>query len=135
MSNQTCPYPGIPALLDSLIAHGFKLAVVSNKFDGAVKELCARYFSSQIKIAVGERPGLQKKPAPDLIQKALFELQASPEGAVYVGDSDVDILTAQNAGLPCFSVSWGFRARAFLLSHGAVSISDTPEDLLHLLLK
>ena len=129
MENKTAPYPGILPLLDALAAQGRQLAVVSNKFDGAVKGLCRRYFGSRLSAAIGESEGVARKPAPDTVLRALEELGAEARSAVYVGDSDVDILTAQNSGLPCISVSWGFRSRAFLEEHGAARIADTPQAL------
>ena len=110
------------------------MAVVSNKLDDAVKKLCDHSFGPLVPLALGERPGLRKKPAPDLVLQALRELKAEPTRAVYVGDSEVDLQTAHNAHLPCLSVSWGFRGRAFLQEQGAESIVDTPEELLRLLL-
>ena len=130
MRELTAPYPNILALLEALRDSGYKVGVVSNKFDGAVKELCRMYFGPLVSSAVGERPGLQKKPARDLVMLCMDELKVRPEHCVYVGDSDVDIQTAANAGLPCLSVSWGFRDRYFLLEHGADVIVDTPEELL-----
>lgn len=133
MQNKTAPYPGILPLLRRLHAEGFQLAVVSNKFDDAVKDLCQSYFGSLFGAAIGESHGVSRKPAPDTVFKALQELGARAEDAVYVGDSDVDLLTARNAGLPCISVTWGFRTREFLLQNGAVQLSDSPEDLCRLL--
>ena len=135
MEHKTAPYPGILPLLDHLGAAGLGLAVVSNKFDGAVKGLCASYFGPRIPVAIGESPLVARKPAPDAVLRALEELNADPHGAVYVGDSDVDLLTAQNAGLPCISVSWGFRSRSFLLAHGAARIADSPAALEEFLLE
>ena len=134
MRNKTAPYFGVLGLLDRLNANGCKVAVVSNKFDGAVKELCGRYFGDRLPVALGERPGLEKKPAPDLVRACLKVLGSSAGEAVYVGDSEVDILTARNTGLPCYSVTWGFRGRDFLLEHGAERLVDTPEKLGDLLL-
>ena len=135
MENKTAPYPGIPELLDALGAAGVPTAVVSNKFDGAVKGLCQNYFGDRIRAAIGESQGVARKPAPDTVFRALAELGMPREGAVYVGDSDVDVETAKNAGLPCISVSWGFRSRSFLTEHGARTIADTVEELKELLLK
>lgn len=135
MENKTAPYPGVPELLDRLRAAGVRTAVVSNKFDGAVKGLCQTYFGGRVEVAIGESQGVARKPAPDTVFRALAELGVPPEGAVYIGDSDVDIQTAGNAGLPCISVSWGFRDEAFLTEHGAVTIADTREELAELLLK
>ena len=133
MENKTAPYPGILALLDRLRAAGFRLAVVSNKFDGAVKGLCAAYFGARIPVAIGESPTVARKPAPDAVLRALEELGSTVGQAVYVGDSDVDLLTARNAGLPCISVAWGFQSREFLLRAGAERLADTPEELAALL--
>lgn len=134
MENRTAPYPGVPDLLDALRAAGVRTAVVSNKFDGAVKGLCQNYFGQRVEAAIGESQGVARKPAPDTVFRALAELGQAPEGAVYVGDSDVDILTAKNAGLPCIAVSWGFRSRAFLEANGARVIADTMQELEQLLL-
>ena len=133
MENRTAPYAGILELLDGLNGAGIKLAVVSNKFDGAVKGLCQTYFGNRIKVAIGESRGVARKPAPDTVFRALEELDAQPREAVYVGDSEVDIETARNAGLPCLSVSWGFREAAFLRSRGAGTILASPGELLALL--
>lgn len=130
MRDRTAPYPSIPELLKRLRDNGCKAGVVSNKFDGAVKELCREHFGDLLPVAIGERPGTQKKPARDLVDLCIAELGVRPDRCVYVGDSDVDIQTAANAGLPCLSVSWGFRSRDFLMAHGASVIVDTPEELL-----
>lgn len=129
MEHKTAPYPGVLEMLDALEAEGIPCAVVSNKFDGAVKGLCRTYFGDQIPVAIGESQGVARKPAPDTVLRALTELGAEAAGAVYVGDSDVDIETARNSGVPCLSVSWGFRDRAFLTAHGAARIVDTVADL------
>ncbi len=129
MRDQTAPYPGILKLLKQLQNNDCKVGVVSNKFDGAVKELCREHFGGLLPVAIGERSGAQKKPARDLVDLCVAELGVHPDHCVYVGDSDVDIQTAANAGLPCLSVSWGFRSRDFLMAHGASAIIDTPEDL------
>ena len=133
MEHKTAPYPGVLALLDALAARGIARAVVSNKFDGAVKGLCGTYFGPRIPVAIGESRQVARKPAPDTVFQALKELGAEAAGAVYIGDSDVDIQTARNAGLPCISVSWGFRSRDFLAQHGAQCIADTPAELQALL--
>lgn len=129
MENRTAPYPGVLELLRRLRADGFHLAIVSNKFDAAVKGLAQAYFEGLLPVAIGEAAGISRKPAPDTVFKALRELGADAGSAVYVGDSDVDIQTAGSAGLPCISVSWGFRDRAFLLEHGAGLIVDDTEAL------
>jgi len=128
----TRPYDDIPELLRELRLRGCRTAVVSNKFDAATKELCRHFFADTIEVAVGEHEaeGIRKKPAPDTVEEALRQLGVTKENAVYVGDSDVDILTARNAGLPCISVLWGFRSRDFLLAHGAAAFVSNPLQLL-----
>ena len=116
---KTKPYQGIPELHHMLKKKGYNVAIVSNKADFAVKRLRDVYFGELVPVAIGDREGVRKKPAPDSVFEALKELGAESARAVYVGDSDVDILTAANAGLDCLAVSWGFRDRGFLLEHGA----------------
>lgn len=187
MHTKTRPYDGIEELLRELGRHGVKCAVVSNKFDAAVKELCDRYFDGLLCAAIGEGESVRKKPAPDGVFKALAEIDSytkenitksvSPalpkkrlsiasekesepsekntsfysalpfldgssaaeiqalQGVVYVGDSEVDIETAANAGLPCISVSWGYKDEDFLLAHGAKTVAHTPQELMQILLR
>lgn len=132
-NDHTHPYDGIPELLHTLKERGYSLAIVSNKVDSAVKTLRTLYFNDTIEVAIGEKEGIRRKPAPDTAVTALQELGASAEDAVYVGDSDVDIQTAANAGMDCISVSWGFRDTAFLQAHGASRIIDHPSQLSQLL--
>lgn len=127
--DHTRPYDGILAVLTALREKGVRVAVVSNKFDAATKQLCAKYFGDLVEVAIGERAGVRKKPAPDTVYEALKELGVTAEGAVYVGDSDVDIRTARNCGMPCISVTWGLRDKEFLLQNGAEILVDAPEDL------
>ena len=108
---RTGPYPGIVDLLKELKASGIRTAVVSNKPDPAVQKLCRVYFPDVFSFALGEIEGVPKKPEPDMIYICLKELGVSPAEAVYVGDSEVDIQTAVNSGLPCIGVDWGFRRR------------------------
>ena len=126
----TRPYDGIPEMLGRLRRQGCRLAVVSNKMMAATQELVAHFFP-EIEVAIGEHEaeGIRKKPAPDSVNEALRRLGADRATAVYVGDSDVDIMTARNAGLPCFSVLWGFRDRDFLLRHGATTLIARPDDI------
>lgn len=130
--DKTAPYPGIPETLEALRARGCKLAVVSNKFDAAVKTLAQDYFPGLMDMAAGENEagGVPKKPDPTMVLQTLQALGCAPERAVYVGDSDVDLQTAKNSALPCISVTWGFRDKPFLLEHGASVFADTPEELL-----
>ena len=129
-ADATAPYPGIRETLAALRAHGYRTAVVSNKIDSAVQTLVPRYFGGDFDFAVGEKPGVRAKPAPDAVFAALEALGETKENAVFVGDSEVDIQTAANAGIPCVSVTWGFKDRDFLISHGAKTLIDTPEELL-----
>ncbi len=133
--DKTAPYDGILPLLDELTAAGVKIGVVSNKFDAAVKQICKHYFGSRIAVAIGEaeEKGVRKKPAPDAVFKALRELDAPLEGAVYIGDSEVDVETAKNAGLPCISVTWGFRSEERLRQAGATVFAHTAKELSALL--
>lgn len=128
-NDKTSPYPGVPELLVRLRALGYRLAIVSNKADFAVKELCGIYFADTVSVAIGEREGIRRKPSPDTVEQALRELGTSREHAVYVGDSDVDIETARNAGMPCISVIWGFRDEQFLRAHGGRNFAVEPKDV------
>lgn len=127
--DKTHAYDGVPELLRQLKDAGLKLAIVSNKLDGAVKKLNQSHFNGYVQAAIGEKNGIRRKPAPDMVENALAELNSSKDGAVYVGDSDVDIQTAANAGLDCISVSWGFRDVDFLRKSGAAVIADTPQQV------
>ena len=128
----TRPYEGVPEMLAALKAKGCHLAVVSNKMMAATQELCRHFFPETIEVAIGENEaeGIRKKPAPDTVIAALRQLGVGEEGAVYVGDSAVDIDTARNSNLPCISVLWGFRDRDFLLQHGASTLISAPKELL-----
>ena len=128
----TKPYDGILETLEALKAEGCRLAVVSNKMMAATQELCRHFFRDTIEVAIGEHEaqGIRKKPAPDTVNEAFRQLGVGKERAVYVGDSDVDILTARNCGLPCISVLWGFRDRDFLIQHGAETFISAPSELL-----
>lgn len=131
MYNKTVPYNGIIEMLSNLKSKGIKIAVVSNKFDLAVKELCKKYFEGFIDFAAGENEaqGIKKKPAPDTVISVLNEFNFAPEDAVYVGDSDVDIMTAKNSKMPCISVTWGFRDEKFLLENGATILINAPSEI------
>lgn len=129
-ADKTKPYDGINELLADLKKDGYLTAVVSNKADAAVQKLCDRYFDGRFDYCVGERAGVLKKPAPDSVNEVLKKLAVDRAEAVYVGDSDVDLETAENAGLNCISVSWGFRDERFLTEHGAVKIAGTPKQIM-----
>lgn len=126
----TAPYPDILNAMKELKERGIKMAIVSNKLDSAVKELNDRFFGEYTVAAIGEMEGIARKPAPDMVEKALRELGVAGSDAIYVGDSDVDIETAKNSGLECVSVTWGFRDAAFLQENGAKTMIDKPLELL-----
>ncbi len=128
----TRPYAEIEKTLKTLKTRGARLAVVSNKMMAATQELCRHFFPDTIEVAIGENEaaGIRKKPAPDTVFEALRQLGVGPEGAVYVGDSEVDLQTARNSGLPCISVLWGFRDRAFLTENGAETFISAPSELI-----
>ena len=125
---ETCPYPGVSEMLKRLRQRGCKVAIVSNKPHGAACELAERFFPGVP--TFGESPETPRKPAPDMVFHALTALGAGKEGAVYVGDSEVDVQTARNAGLPVIGVAWGFRGREALAAAGAETIVDTAAELL-----
>jgi HAD hydrolase, family IA, variant 3 len=126
----TRPYNGVPELLHELKRRGKHLAIVSNKFYAATQDLAKHFFPDTIEVAIGERENIRKKPAPDTVLEALRQLNVSKEDAVYIGDSDVDIMTAKNCGLPCISVLWGFRDKDFLIEHGGSLFVDKPIEIL-----
>lgn len=124
----THPYEGIPEALADWKKQGYALAIISNKPDPAVKILAERFFPD-ITFTVGEREGIQRKPAPDALLEAMRALGVKKEDCIYVGDSEVDVKTAQNAGIPCVAVTWGFRDRPELIEAGATIFADTAADL------
>ena len=132
--DKTKPYDGIPELVAELRENGIRTAVVSNKADYAVKALCEEYFGTLFEISIGEREGIRKKPAPDSVLEVMRLMGADAEHTIYIGDSDVDIMTAKNSGICCIGVSYGFRGRDFLKEHGAEVIADTVAELRELLL-
>ena len=128
--DKTCPYPGIPEALARLQQH-LPLAIVSNKQDDAVKSLCATHFPGIF--ALGETPDCPRKPAPDMVKKAMAAIGV--DTCIYVGDSDVDVITANNAGVPCLSVLWGFRDRPCIEAVGGKHFCDDPGKLADTLLQ
>ena len=130
-NDATAPYPGVMPLLLTLHAKGIAMAVVSNKLDSAVKKLCLTHFGDMIPVAIGDREGVPRKPAPGSVLEAMELLGAAD--AIYIGDSEVDIATAKNAGLPCICVSWGFRPAEALRAAGAEDIAPNAEALMALL--
>lgn len=127
--NSTKPYDGIIELLESLKKKGFKIGVVSNKFDKAVKKLCNDYFFGLIDIATGESCDVPKKPSPIGVLKTIEELGGAPDKSVMIGDSETDIQTAKNAGIMSIGVLWGFRDEKTLVEAGADELVDSPERL------
>jgi len=130
MRNKTTAYCGIYPLLERLKKEGIHMAIVSNKPDIAVKMLCRHYFGEYITTAIGDRDHVPKKPAPDSVFEAMDEIGAHMEDTLYVGDSDVDIHTANNAGLPCVAVTWGFRPAEKLKQDYPDFMIDQPLQLL-----
>lgn len=128
--DRTKPYPGIMQLLRDLRERKKLIAVVSNKFYAATQELCTHFFGSLVDVAIGEREDIRRKPAPDTVNEALRQLNADRESAVYIGDSEVDIATACNSGMPCISVLWGFRNQEFLEKNGATQLVSSPQEIL-----
>ncbi len=131
MYNHTKPYDSIIEILKEMHNDNLKIAVVSNKFDAAVKELCEIYFKNLVDIAIGQADDVPKKPAPDGVFKAMKYLGAVADSSIYVGDSDVDVQTAENAKLKCIGVTWGFRSKEYL--KGADFIVDNPREILKII--
>lgn len=125
----TKPYPGILILLEKLKDMGIHTAIVSNKADSAVKILTDMYFQNLIEYSVGEKPTVRRKPAPDSVLEVLRYFHIDKQEAVYIGDSEVDIETAGNAGIDCIGVAYGYRGREFLQQCGAITIVDSVEQL------
>ena len=125
---KAAPYAGVKAVVEELAQKGVKVAIVSNKPDATTKKLGEMFFPGLP--AFGQRDDTPKKPAPEMVWKAMETLGVTAEEAVYVGDSEVDVETARNAGLPLVAVSWGFRTVAELTAAGAVTIVHTAEELL-----
>lgn len=129
-SDHTKPYSGIMEVLKKMAGNEYKMAIVSNKPDAFVKVLNENWFGDYISVAIGEKPSVRRKPAPDTVIEAMEQLFSEKFETVYVGDSEVDIKTAKNAGVDCISVSWGFRSPETLKESGASIIIDRPEELL-----
>ncbi len=131
-NDATKAYDGVMELLAKLRSAGCKTAIVSNKAYYGVQELVQRYFADKLDAACGERSGIAKKPAPDMLLAVMEKLGADKQATIYVGDSDTDIETARNAGVPCIGACWGFRGREFLVQHGAELLAETPGEVLEL---
>ena len=131
MNDNTCPYDGLLPVIEELRNRGCLIGIVSNKIEPAVKKLADKFFPGLIDVAVGDCPERNKKPAPDSTLAAIQQLSVSADCCLYIGDTDIDVLTAHNAGIPCVGVTWGFRDRDVLVD--ADFIIDTPEQLLDIL--
>lgn len=133
--DKTAPYEGVEEMLRECKRRGYLTAIVSNKLDPAVKDLHQAFFADVIDVAIGETPMVKRKPAPDMVNEAIRQLSLlkgrtiEKQECIYMGDSEVDLLTAQNADIPCIAVSWGFRDKDFLVEQGATTIIDHPEEL------
>lgn len=132
-TDYTKPYDGINELLIELRKLGYKTTVVSNKIDFAVQDLVKDYFDGLFDMAIGDRDDIENKPAPDAVYKILETFDINKNEAIYIGDSEVDIATAKNAGIDSIIVEWGFRDRDFLESHGAKVFAKEPKDVLKIL--
>lgn len=130
--DHTSPYKGVLKMLQALKNNGCNIAVVSNKFYAATQELVSHFFGEYVSVAIGERENIKKKPSPDTVFEALRQLNVDKDNAVYIGDSDVDVMTAKNSGIPCISVLWGFRNKKFLIDHGANVFVEKPSEILFL---
>lgn len=135
MRNKTAPYEGVREMLESLKKSGYKTGVVSNKLDSAVKELCDELFPSLITSAQGAKGESDRKPNPENVFRCMEETGSKKENCLYVGDSEVDVQTAQNAGIKCLCVLWGYRDKEFLSSFGADSFIEKPSEIFEVLSK
>lgn len=132
--DKTRPYDGVIELITDLRGAGCFTAVVSNKADDAVQQLCRDYFDGLFDFAIGERSGISRKPAPDSVNEVLSKLDVDRNDAVYIGDSEIDIKTASNSGMDAIIVEWGFREREFLMENGAKTIVSTPDEVKKIIL-
>lgn len=130
----TRPYAGIHELLDALLAKGIRTAVVSNKMHYAVVVLCEEMFPGKFEYMVGNRPDIAPKPAPDSVNEVIRQLDIDLADIVYIGDTEVDVETAANAGIDCIGVDWGFRDGEYLRQLGAKYVVQSPEEILEIVL-
>ncbi len=131
--DKTAPYEGIIELMNELKEKGYKMAIVSNKIDSAVKELQDKFFDGVCDVALGEKDGVRRKPAPDMVEEAMKILGSTKEESLYIGDSEVDLQTAKNSDLPCIAVLWGFRTKEFLEEHEADCFAREPSEVAKIL--
>ena len=132
--DNTVPYPGILDAIDILKAAGVKCAVVSNKPNFAIADLMKNFFPGRFDFALGQRDDLKRKPNAEPVHYALAQIGVNPKDAVYIGDSEVDVKTAQNSNMPCISVTWGFRDKDTLLAAGATTLVDTADEMVQKIL-
>ncbi len=132
-NDHTAPYPGIPEAIRTIRCRGIHTSVVSNKQDAAVQLLAENKFPGLFDVALGEKEGIRRKPAPDMVLAVLEQASIPKEEAVYIGDSEIDLRTATNAGMPCISVDWGFRKKSFLKKIGAQTIVSRPDEIISLI--
>lgn len=132
-NDKTAPYEGLYELLAELKKQGYKMAVVSNKVQEGVTALNGQYFKEYFNVAIGETPNRKRKPEPDMVNAALKALNSTPEEAVYVGDSEVDLQTAKNSGLLPIAVTWGFRDEELLRELGAKHVAYKLADVMEIL--
>lgn len=129
--DNTGPYEGVIDVIRTLSDMGVKQAIVSNKVDSGVQTLNAAFFG--VDTAIGEQAGLERKPAPDMVWKAMEILGANKETTVYIGDTEVDLATARNSGLDSISVLWGFRSAEELTPHNPMRMVNAPEEILKII--
>lgn len=134
-TDNTKPYNGVIDLLKELKHLGYKTAVVSNKQDSAVISLCKKFFTGLFDVEIGEKENIAKKPDPDEVNEVLKILNIDRTKSIYIGDSEVDIQTAQNSKMKSIIVDWGFRDRKFLYEHGAEVIVSNPSEILDIINK
>ena len=126
---KTKPYDGILQLMETLRADGVSQAIISNKPDSAVQELAEAFFPGLMDVVIGESPAVKRKPSPDTVLAAASQMGLMASDCVYIGDTEVDLETARNAGMDCIPVSWGFRTEEQLCAAGAEEIIRSPEEL------
>ena len=126
---KTKPYDGILQLMETLRADGVSQAIISNKPDSAVQELAEAFFPGLMDVVIGESPAVKRKPSPDTVLAAARQMGLMASDCVYIGDTEVDLETARNAGMDCIPVSRGFRTEEQLCAAGAEEIIRSPEEL------
>ncbi len=131
---KTAPYKGIPEAVRAIRDAGIRCAVVTNKMQSAAEEIIRSFFGDVFDVVIGQIDGMPQKPAPDGVRLAMERLGADPAKTVYIGDSEVDCLTARNARLPIIGVTWGFRDRAVLETNAADFVIDSPDGILPILI-